>query len=135
MNKAGLLEIPERGKVKITQRGIDAFKNGPDKISVAWLKQFPEFQEFHTPRPEDGSSNIKPDTVTTQDDSTVVGQIKLQEAAQEFLNPPVVEQPSQQENTQAEHERFYQEHKRQLEAGQREYLKHKREQVRRLAKD
>ena len=29
LNKAGLLEIPERGKVKITQRGVDALKNGP----------------------------------------------------------------------------------------------------------
>lgn len=52
LNKAGLLTIPERGMVQITERGQNALKNGPERISVAWLKQFPEFEAFHTHKPK-----------------------------------------------------------------------------------
>jgi len=48
LNKAGLLTIPERGMVQITERGQNALQQGPDRISVAWLKQFPEFHDFHS---------------------------------------------------------------------------------------
>lgn len=61
MNKAGLLKIPERRKVKITQRGIEALRNGPERISASSLKQFPEFKEFHGQRPEDNASVIRID--------------------------------------------------------------------------
>ena len=53
LNKAGLLVIPERGMVQITDRGRDALHNGPDRITVRWLKQFPEFERFHTHTPKD----------------------------------------------------------------------------------
>ncbi|MBZ2170264.1 restriction endonuclease [Marinobacter sp. F4216] len=52
LNKAGLLSIPERGMVQITERGQSALQQGPERISVAWLKQFPEFHEFHTHKPK-----------------------------------------------------------------------------------
>jgi restriction system protein len=52
LNKAGLLKIPERGMVQITERGQEALKNGPERISVAWLNQFPEFHAFHTQKPK-----------------------------------------------------------------------------------
>lgn len=53
LNKAGLLTIPAKGMVQITSRGLDALANGPERITVAWLKQFPEFADFHTVhRPE-----------------------------------------------------------------------------------
>lgn len=55
LNKAGLLMIPERGMVQITQRGLNALESGPDRISVSWLKQFPEFKEFHTHKPQESS--------------------------------------------------------------------------------
>lgn len=48
LNKAGLLTIPERGMVQITKRGQSALQQGPDRLSVAWLKQFPEFHDFHS---------------------------------------------------------------------------------------
>lgn len=67
MNKAGLLEIPERGKVKITQRGIEALRNGPERISVSWLKRFPEFKEFHGQRPEDDVPSIKTEVVAVRE--------------------------------------------------------------------
>lgn len=34
-NKAGLLTIPERGMVQITDRGQDALIKGPERISVS----------------------------------------------------------------------------------------------------
>ncbi|OAN87865.1 restriction endonuclease [Marinobacter sp. EhC06] len=60
LNKAGLLTIPERGMVQITERGQDALCNGPERISVAWLKQFPEFHDFHTQKPKPVSDSLKP---------------------------------------------------------------------------
>ena len=72
LNKAGLLVIPERGMVQITERGHEALASGPARITVRWLKQFPEFEQFHTHRPEASvhagateddseSANITPD--------------------------------------------------------------------------
>lgn len=52
LNKAGLLTIPSKGMVQITARGREALANGPERISVAWLKQFPEFADFHTAKPQ-----------------------------------------------------------------------------------
>jgi restriction system protein len=60
LNKAGLLTIPERGMVQITDRGQDALSNGPERISVAWLKQFPEFHDFHTQKPKPVTDSLKP---------------------------------------------------------------------------
>lgn len=51
LNKAGLLTIPAKGMVQITPRGLDALSNGPERMTVSWLKQFPEFADFHTAKP------------------------------------------------------------------------------------
>jgi restriction system protein len=48
MKKAGLLESPRRGRLKITQRGLDILAQNPPKINVTFLDQFKEFQEFRT---------------------------------------------------------------------------------------
>ncbi len=46
MKKAGLLETPKRGYLKITDRGLEALKQ--DKvINVKFLRQYPEFVEFN----------------------------------------------------------------------------------------
>lgn len=52
LNKAGLLCIPAKGMVQITPRGLDALANGPERITVSWLKQFPEFADFHMAKPQ-----------------------------------------------------------------------------------
>lgn len=51
LNKAGLLSIPTKGMVQITDRGREALNNGPARITVSWLKQYPEFAAFHTTSP------------------------------------------------------------------------------------
>lgn len=52
LNKAGLLIIPSKGMVQITARGREALANGPERLTVTWLKQFPEFADFHTAKPQ-----------------------------------------------------------------------------------
>ncbi len=53
LNKAGLLCIPSKGMVQITPRGMTALADGPERITVRWLKQFPEFADFHTAKPRE----------------------------------------------------------------------------------
>ncbi|QIB50013.1 restriction endonuclease [Pseudomonas sp. OIL-1] len=53
LNKAGLLHIPAKGMVQITERGLEVLSTGPERITVGWLKRYPEFASFHTPRPAD----------------------------------------------------------------------------------
>jgi len=72
LNKAGLLLIPERGMVQITDRGRETLASGPARITVRWLKQFPEFEQFHTHRPEvsehAGTTNDNSESVDTTPD-------------------------------------------------------------------
>lgn len=44
--KAGLIERLERGIYKITERGLEALKQNPQRIDVNYLLQYPEFKEF-----------------------------------------------------------------------------------------
>jgi restriction system protein len=46
--KAGLLEHSGRGRFHITSRGLEILSQELDRITVGFLKQFPEFVEFHT---------------------------------------------------------------------------------------
>jgi restriction system protein len=38
--------------VQITPGGLNALADGPERITVRWLKQFPEFANFHTAKPQ-----------------------------------------------------------------------------------
>jgi len=49
LKKAGLLEYPERGYFKITERGKEVLERDPDKIDYKFLKKFEGFKEFVTP--------------------------------------------------------------------------------------
>lgn len=71
LNKAGLLSIPAKGLVQITERGRDALDNGPARISVSWLKRYPEFADFHTAKPADNaaaSAALEPAEEATPDE-------------------------------------------------------------------
>ncbi|MEJ6654401.1 MAG: winged helix-turn-helix domain-containing protein [Pseudomonas sp.] len=60
LNKAGLLHIPAKGMVQITDRGMEALRSGPERITVSWLKRYPEFASFHTARPSENIINAEP---------------------------------------------------------------------------
>lgn len=51
LTKAGLLSMPSRGMIQITERGIAAMQACPERVDVRYLRQYPEFLEFHTVKP------------------------------------------------------------------------------------
>jgi len=57
LKKAGLVESPRRGIIRITERGEKTLKSAPKRIDVTYLEQFPEFVEFRTLRHESESTN------------------------------------------------------------------------------
>ena len=46
LKKAGLLDYPARGVIKITQRGLDLLNTNPEKITKDSLMQYDEFRDF-----------------------------------------------------------------------------------------
>jgi restriction system protein len=48
MKKAGLLESPRRGYLKITDRCLKVLEQDPKEINVMFLDQYQEFREFRT---------------------------------------------------------------------------------------
>ncbi|RHW22365.1 restriction endonuclease [Pseudomonas jilinensis] len=71
LNKAGLLCIPAKGMVQITARGLETLRTGPERITVSWLKRYPEFADFHMSRPTDTASpseQIEPAEESTPDE-------------------------------------------------------------------
>lgn len=60
LKKAGLLESPRRGTLRITVRGKQVLGANPTRIDVKYLERFPEFIEFR-----DASRNNR-DAATTQ---------------------------------------------------------------------
>jgi restriction system protein len=52
LKKAGLIESPRRGFVRISERGRSALASNPSRIDVKFLEQFPEFITFRDLRHE-----------------------------------------------------------------------------------
>ena len=64
LKKAGLLEAPRRGYLRITKRGLEALMKKPKRIDGALLSQYEEFRQFQ------GKKKEKRDkSVDTGDDS------------------------------------------------------------------
>ncbi|SFU02062.1 restriction endonuclease [Pseudomonas marincola] len=89
LNKAGLLTIPSKGMVQITARGREALANGPERITVAWLKQFPEFADFHTAKPQTvdvlGVLEVEAAEITPDEQLAEAHQALVQSLADELL--------------------------------------------------
>lgn len=89
LNKAGLLTIPAKGMVQITTRGHEALISGPARITVRWLKQFPEFADFHTVRPQVVNAPAIPDLdegdTTPDEQLNIAHQALLQSLEEELL--------------------------------------------------
>lgn len=52
LKQAGLLTSPKRGYFRITDQGHALLAKKPEKINVALLEQFPEFQDFRSRKKE-----------------------------------------------------------------------------------
>jgi restriction system protein len=59
LKKAGLIEPVLRGQYRITPRGLEVLKSKPSRIDASFLKQFPEFVEFISPRNDGDTSGIE----------------------------------------------------------------------------
>lgn len=60
LKKAGLLESPRRGVLRITARGRQVLGDNPERIDVKYLEHFPEFIEFR------GASRNNRETTTAK---------------------------------------------------------------------
>ena len=85
MKKAGLLESTKRGYFQITERGLDVLKQNPPEIDNAFLRQFPEFIEFQTPRDKKRIEQDVSDTQTPEEEIEAAYQGVRQELATELL--------------------------------------------------
>ena len=83
MGKAGLLVTPERGKMQITDRGLEALQKQPVRIDVSYLKQFPEFLEFQAPKPKSDEPEVSGQTEEMANDIDPLE--RLENAHQEIL--------------------------------------------------
>lgn len=48
LEQGGLLSSPKRAHFQITERGKDVLQDPPDEVSIKFLTQYPEFQEFRS---------------------------------------------------------------------------------------
>lgn len=75
--------------MQITPRGLDALSNGPARITVSWLKQFPEFADFHTAKPQTTDIpavlDIAPSDTTPDEQLAEAHQALVQSLADELL--------------------------------------------------
>lgn len=69
MKKAGLLESPKRGVIRITIRGGDVLKTRPSRVDVKFLDQYPEFVEFRTIRHDDAPTRDLAVTTATPEEA------------------------------------------------------------------
>lgn len=69
LKKAGLLETPRRGYFKITDSGLNAVKEPPDRIDVNFLKKYPSFIEFQKIKhdKETDSDNKSDENITPEE--------------------------------------------------------------------
>jgi restriction system protein len=78
LKKAGLLESPRRGALRITARGKQTLGDNPTRIDVKYLERFPAFIEFR-----DASRNNRETTTTA---SVVVAPEQTPEEALELAH-------------------------------------------------
>jgi len=97
LKQAGLIQQPQRGLFKITQRGLDVLSKKPDRIDVNFLNQFNEFQEFRSRRnnhlgQEDNQENREEEK--TPEELLEEGYQKIRESlSQELLDLIRIQEP------------------------------------------
>jgi len=69
LQKAGLLEAPGKGAVRITELGRQVLASPPPKLNVAFLKRYPSFFEFHAGPPASSVSTPSTPPVMENDET------------------------------------------------------------------
>jgi restriction system protein len=65
--QAKVLESPSRGKLRITERGLELIAQNHDSITIETLEQYPEFYEFRYTRK--GKSSVPKDPPKQEDET------------------------------------------------------------------
>lgn len=76
LKKAGFLDSPRRGYFNISDRGLQVIKDRPAKINVAFLRQFPEFVEFQTPKKKEPAPAFE-EAAATPEETIGIGYKKI----------------------------------------------------------
>jgi restriction system protein len=88
LKKAGLIDYPQRGHFQITDRGKSVLAQNPPFINVAFLRQFPEFLEFHGPQKPTSTPELleSPDSLSeTPEELIASGYLKLRKQMESDL--------------------------------------------------
>lgn len=98
LRNAGLIEMPARGKFKITQRGIDLLKENPEYLDTKFLLRYDEFKEyikrskkkFDAELPNTGENTIDSKTPQERMDEAYkeIREVLAQELLQKLLEVP-----------------------------------------------
>lgn len=76
MKKAGLMEGPRRGYLRITSRGLSVLKEQPETLNSKFLERYPEFVTFRSKNGQQKSTQLQP-TVEDQDEKTPIEAIEI----------------------------------------------------------
>lgn len=80
LHKAGLVTLPKKAHCQITQRGITALYECPERVDNKYLQQFPEFLEFVKPKRK--ASTIDTEAGADIDTNTATPEEQLSKAYQ-----------------------------------------------------
>jgi restriction system protein len=69
LKKAGLLSSARRSYFQITPRGLEVLQENPSKITVAYLRKYPEFMEFQHGSSKDSNSISIEEAETTPEEA------------------------------------------------------------------
>jgi len=91
LKRAGLIESPRRGVYRITERGREVLRTPPERVTLAYLAQFPEYAEFRarSRASDDGGAtpDVNQDEDRTPEEHIDYGYSRLRAAlADEILN-------------------------------------------------
>ncbi|WP_087720589.1 restriction endonuclease [Salinicola salarius] len=82
LTQAGVLESPKRGKFHISNRGRQILIEAPDRISIKYLEQFKEFQEFRQASSKNRTQKVT--HVGDDDNSSTTPEETLEQAYQQL---------------------------------------------------
>jgi len=77
LGAAGLLHSPRKGILRISERGKEVLQNPPDRITVRFLDQYPEFHEFRKAPPKAKQEQPVEDTTMTPEEALDKAYIEL----------------------------------------------------------
>jgi restriction system protein len=88
LKKAGILTYPRRAHFQITDRGKSVLEQNPKSIDVSFLRQFPEFLEFQSPKKsvgDEGIAETHDESSETPEELLASGYLKLRKQLESDL--------------------------------------------------